>query len=150
MDALIGLGMRDMSWMLHPGVYVLLFRGEVVYVGQSMNAFGRIGDHTRNKIFDRIFFLRCRPKELLPFEAALIHEYKPRYNKDQNSNRVNLKDSPKEVRAYFGSERRFSKLQLEVGASTRIIRNGKVISLQKRQDVVTAILVTEPINRRGL
>lgn len=62
------------------GVYVLLNRKTVVYVGQSINVFSRLGEHHRNKIFDSYYVFPCAVEELDAKEAKLIRMFRPLYN----------------------------------------------------------------------
>jgi hypothetical protein len=64
------------------GVYFLLAQGSIVYVGQSKNVLGRIAAHRseREKCFDRVFVIECRPAELDHLEALYIEKFAPVYN----------------------------------------------------------------------
>lgn len=64
-----------------PGVYFLCNGDEVVYVGQSINIFGRLVEHRQNKNFDRIYILPIPEHELNAVEGALIRILKPKYNR---------------------------------------------------------------------
>ena len=64
------------------GVYFLLYRGQVVYVGQSKDVVGRINRHVDEhlKDFDRVLYIPC-PSELLDYyEKRLIVALRPKYN----------------------------------------------------------------------
>ena len=60
------------------GVYLLFFKDEIVYIGQSINPNGRIGSHIRDKIFDGYRILPTNRR--LYWEKILIKKYKPKYN----------------------------------------------------------------------
>jgi hypothetical protein len=77
-----GMKMHDESALLACGCYVLLWRREVDYVGQSENPFGRIGTHSRNHRFDRVWFIPCAKKDLLDLEDYLIFNLRPKRNKE--------------------------------------------------------------------
>jgi hypothetical protein len=64
------------------GVYMLLLRGEVVYVGQSEDLFSRIGHHfrERDKVFDGCRYTPLPLTDLDAAETALIAQFRPRYN----------------------------------------------------------------------
>lgn len=69
-------------WQAESGVYFLLDGQEVVYVGQAVNVYARIGQHTDKK-FDRYAFVLC-PREMLDkLESLYIHCLRPRLNGDQ-------------------------------------------------------------------
>lgn len=82
MKELVERGFVDLSYMLHCGVYVLLYKGEAVYVGKSNNPPARIGQHSRKIAFDQILFLRCKKEELDRVERDLIFELSPELNVD--------------------------------------------------------------------
>jgi hypothetical protein len=65
-----------------PGVYFLLHRDEVVYVGQSTNVFGRVAAHTGDisKAFDGAAYLPLPVSVLDSVEGALIRLLRPRLN----------------------------------------------------------------------
>ena len=98
-DRLGGLGMMipegfaDVSAIRRSGVYILLSRGAVVYVGQSVKLYARIATHIvrRGKgkgkpsripsiRFDQIWVCPCELEDLDIVEADLIERYKPEYN----------------------------------------------------------------------
>mgnify|MGYP003124676236 CR=1 FL=1 len=67
-----------------PGVYFLISKGEVVYVGQSVNVYSRITSHKSRdeyKRYDEALFLPVPKSDLNDLEVALIHALKPRYNR---------------------------------------------------------------------
>lgn len=64
-------------------VYFLIYKQEVVYVGQTRNGLQRPFSH-RNKIFDEVKLLYCDEKELDVTENIYIRKYKPIYNKELN------------------------------------------------------------------
>ena len=87
----------DISKLLHCGVYVLLRRGEVVYVGKSTKPLKRLVTHMRNRNreiedrvgptlngkginFDGIWFLPCMLGQLATLELYFIRKYLPKYN----------------------------------------------------------------------
>jgi hypothetical protein len=89
-------GFTDVSALLGSGVYILLYRGKVVYVGQSVKMISRIYAHRSNKdrssrqgailpslrgiTFDKVFVMPCVREDLDAVERALIDAYKPRHN----------------------------------------------------------------------
>lgn len=62
------------------GVYFLVFDDVVVYVGQSIHVMARVAWHTRDKIFDRAFYVPVDPKELDAVEGAFIRALAPKWN----------------------------------------------------------------------
>jgi hypothetical protein len=63
------------------GVYFLMHRGEVVYVGQSIDILGRISKHRREgKVFDAFNFIPCERSRALALEAQYITALLPALN----------------------------------------------------------------------
>jgi len=90
-------GFIDVSGMLRGGVYMLLHRGVVVYVGKSKVMLGRIYSHrvawgrksrksitgnipARGILFDQILVQPCHGECINQLEAELIKLHSPRYN----------------------------------------------------------------------
>ncbi len=71
--------------LLSCAVYLLKFKGEVVFVGQSVAVYGRIGnhmyecDHTRKDV-DEICVIPCEREELQPLEHLCIKALNPKHN----------------------------------------------------------------------
>lgn len=73
----------------HVGIYLLIDRGEVVYVGQSCNVIARVRLHEADvdaagalaKVFDRAIWFAVDRSDLLVYEGALIRALRPRYNR---------------------------------------------------------------------
>lgn len=64
------------------GVYFLILKGTIVYVGQSVNIFQRVGVHaSAQKIkFDKYYYLECKAEYLNILESIYIHKIKPPQN----------------------------------------------------------------------
>jgi len=90
-------GFTDGSVLLRAGVYALLWRGLVVYVGQSKCLLSRLAAHRSNMgrkgpapswaplsmrrmQFDEFQYLPCAPDDLDDIEVEMINRYRPRYN----------------------------------------------------------------------
>lgn len=89
-------GFADVSAMLSGGVYALVHRGVVVYVGKSKVMLGRIYSHRvawgrksrkaiglkpiKGILFDSVWVRPCPSAEIDDLEYAMINRYKPRYN----------------------------------------------------------------------
>jgi hypothetical protein len=70
------------------GVYFLKLRGEIVYVGQSVNMFVRVNSHL-DKEFDEVLFFACEPHELNRWEGFFIRFLRPRLNGGCSSEEAN-------------------------------------------------------------
>lgn len=91
-------GFIDAGYLLHCGVYMLLRRREVVYVGQSKSLHRRLGEHINRRgkkpartsyygtseyagmMFDDILVRPCMLGDLTEIEIAMIRKYQPKYN----------------------------------------------------------------------
>ena len=89
-------GFADVSGMLQGGVYALVLREVVVYVGKSKMMLSRIYSHRsawgrksqkalglkpiKGILFDAIWVRACPSAEVDDLERAMINLYKPRYN----------------------------------------------------------------------
>lgn len=76
-----------------PGVYLLKDKGDIVYVGKSINIISRIKDHKREKLkrFDSYSIIKCETSELDNIEAQMIWHYQPVHNIDYISNKYVIK-----------------------------------------------------------
>lgn len=92
---MIPQGFIDVSTLMGCGVYILAWKGEVVYVGQSRKLFQRITTHctARGKkkhklngrgviglVFNQIWVRQCPLAEVDALEKELIQRYQPKYN----------------------------------------------------------------------
>jgi len=64
------------------GVYFLISRGRVVYVGQSVNVFSRVAQHSADKDFDAMAWVPCERRMLDKLESLYIHTLSPELNGD--------------------------------------------------------------------
>jgi hypothetical protein len=62
------------------GIYFLCRDGVLLYVGQSINAYARVAEHTKYREFDSAFFLPWPADDLNRIEAALIRTLTPPLN----------------------------------------------------------------------
>lgn len=91
-------GFEDVSTLLRSGIYVLVKRGVVIYVGKSKNLYSRIYTHkhfanrgakgkavpswlpVKGMQFDEVHIRYCHVDDLDALEAETINKYKPHYN----------------------------------------------------------------------
>lgn len=89
-------GFIDASALLQGGVYALVHRGIVVYVGKSKVMLGRVYSHRvqwgkkstkavglkpiKGILFDSVWVRPCPLDSIDELESAMINLYKPRYN----------------------------------------------------------------------
>lgn len=73
-------GIRDFAdYVPFVGVYFLFFKGELVYIGQSIDIASRLRNH-RSRVgvrFDRALWLEVARTDLLAYEAALVRALNP-------------------------------------------------------------------------
>lgn len=95
-------GFTDASELLKGGVYALVYRREVVYVGKAKRMLTRLSSHMSiwakkksGKVpswlpidgiyFDAMWIRPCHPDEVDRVEREMIELYKPRLNKNLKS-----------------------------------------------------------------
>jgi hypothetical protein len=100
MDMPVVSGATDVTALLGMGVYALLYRGEVVYIGKSKEMLRRINAHrglyrsfrrygknvlppntkASPVLFDAVEIIPCHPDRVDELEQALIKFYHPKHN----------------------------------------------------------------------
>jgi excinuclease UvrABC nuclease subunit len=84
----------DFSALLGPGIYALVVRGEVIYVGKAKRLLSRIYAHKTNGrrtvsrstfrdkpiYFTHIWVCPCKEIDLDRIEREMIHRYRPKEN----------------------------------------------------------------------
>lgn len=98
-------GFIDVSVVRLAGIYLLLYKGVVVYVGQSRQVYTRVYQHlmARGKLrktvytknpkpklkvgfaFDQVLVRACTISELDDMEKELIRKYRPKHNIQHNA-----------------------------------------------------------------
>lgn len=61
-------------------VYFLVYRSEVVYVGQTKDLHARVQSHKKNKRFTRVYYIDVDKTDALLLESALIKLLAPMEN----------------------------------------------------------------------
>ena len=72
-------------WQNFTGVYFLIYKNKIVYVGQSVNVYSRMSSHT-NKKFDSFTAIPCPKEHLNVLESLYIHMFDPPLNGNQEQN----------------------------------------------------------------
>lgn len=64
------------------GIYFIMHRGKIVYIGKSVNVMNRIATHEMitNKEWDHVRVIPCPIDKLLHYEVRWIKKFKPEYN----------------------------------------------------------------------
>lgn len=117
------------------GIYLLLMRGVVVYVGKSLNVYARVGNHYQNMarirkgmrpyrdwqsslsmtewpLFDEVQFFFAAPRELDKLELEYIQRYMPQHNKL-------LKRAPQDIRQSPAVQRLLAQAEARKNAELR-------------------------------
>lgn len=72
------------------GIYFLINKHKIVYVGKTKVGFSRIAQHIKDKEFDSFNYFECIEEELDSLETYYIIKFKPKYNKSANENLFSL------------------------------------------------------------
>lgn len=75
----------NQSQLLTPfpcGVYFLFNDSDLVYIGKSVNPFGRLSEHAKNpeKVFNRWSLIECDERWLDWLESQYIRRFRPPFN----------------------------------------------------------------------
>lgn len=90
-------GFVDVSGLLRCGVYVLRYRGSVVYIGKARQILARVYQHRdlwaqarktrlpsflakKGVLFDEVFIKPCSPDRVDDLERELIARFRPKHN----------------------------------------------------------------------
>jgi excinuclease UvrABC nuclease subunit len=95
-QAMVLEGFLNLSAVLQPGIYALVYRREVVYVGKSNQMLRRVYEHRNNRMkwlqrepgwtklksipFDDVFVMPVEETRLDEVEREMIAKYRPKYN----------------------------------------------------------------------
>lgn len=83
------------------GIYFLIDRGEIVYVGLSSNFHERQSNHRRsNKVWDSYYLVECPRGEMAELEKRYINAFMPKYNVDGKL--FKSLESARRAALYFG------------------------------------------------
>lgn len=83
------------------GVYLLMLRGRVAYIGESVNMPNRVAAHrTNGRPFDQVFYIATKANQRKPLERALINALHPTQNKVHRATKTDasLIDTPESLR----------------------------------------------------
>lgn len=84
---------RIEAWRYGPpvGVYLLLLKGELVYVGTSRTMPERVADHRKNgREFDQVFYIETKEGERRALETLLIQRMRPTKNRAGKIRKLHL------------------------------------------------------------
>lgn len=97
------------------GIYFLMSRGKIVYIGQTKhNLYGRLDCHRFNKEFDSVLFQEQRANNLNDVEAYYIWTYAPLYN-----NKLPLNKRFKNVRLLRKNIDKYNKLLASISSDQK-------------------------------
>lgn len=63
------------------GIYFLMKRGKIVYIGKTKNLIGRLWNHGLLGKFDHIRIINCDESELDRYEKRWIIKFRPKHNR---------------------------------------------------------------------
>jgi phage shock protein PspC (stress-responsive transcriptional regulator) len=77
------------------GVYLLMLKGKIVYIGSSLNMPRRIADHRGNgRPFDHVLYIATKANERERLEATLIRAINPSQNRQHRSAIIEANGNP--------------------------------------------------------
>ena len=100
------------EWPVKPIIYFLIKDEEVVYVGQTINGYGRINAHT-DKDFDYACYIDCPEYDLDNKEGYYIIKYNPKYNKALNKAYITIPRCRHKLNSFIAKE--YNRLNLRHG-----------------------------------
>lgn len=118
---------------LKPGVYKFYDKnGKILYIGKALNLKNRVKSYFNDTLYDRPYVKRMVPLierieveetnneiESLVLEAALIKEFKPRYNSD-------LKDDKSYAWIYVSTKEKFPTVKIMRNVSNNELKKGEL------------------------
>lgn len=105
------------------GIYFLIKKNEIVYVGKTKIGYKRILQHSNNKDFDSFNFIECLEKELDSLETYFILKYNPKYNKSLNEDFFTLNYINTICKKIFGNK--------NIRIIKKIIKENNIIPIKK-------------------
>ena len=63
------------------GIYLLLIKDRVFYVGQSVNVYSRLAQHRTERQFDKAMFIEVKQRDLARVEKFFILTLRPKWNR---------------------------------------------------------------------
>lgn len=63
------------------GVYFLMKKGRVVYIGKTTNGLRRLFSHNLMGLFDKIRIIECNKNKVDFYEKRWIIKFRPKYNR---------------------------------------------------------------------
>lgn len=73
------------------GIYFLFECGKLVYIGQSMDIYVRVSQHSNSgKAFDTVRFIACEPDKMSFYETRWIKRFKPCLNSNMGGSRKTI------------------------------------------------------------
>lgn len=84
----------SIPWENLSGVYFLISEDEVVYVGQSVNVYSRIYEHSKLKKFEKYAYIQCPEPMLDKLESLYIHLLQPKLNGNLTGSNSHVKSAP--------------------------------------------------------
>ena len=110
----------SIPWTKTSGVYFLIDGKQIIYVGQSVNVYERVPQHTDKK-FDRFAFVPCAVNALNMLESLYIYCLRPPRN-GVNNGKICAPISLEEILSYSEQVGRVKRVTMESLHRSRIKR----------------------------
>lgn len=117
------------------GIYFLLEKDEVVYVGQTVNGLSRVYSHSDKK-WDSYCFVPVDKDDLNRIETENIVFYKPKYNKSMNSEFLSFDMIRNRLKTLGVEKPKFYKNNIKKIISEK---NIKIYNLSKNESISSYI-----------
>ena len=128
-------------------IYVLFKQSEIVYVGQSINPYSRIGQHTKDKDFDHFRVMPCLKKRMAYWEDYLIYKYQPKYNVlgKKKGNRAIKQAAKEDPRIEYECEPLFINNSHNIGYSYVSSTGSRLVIDSGRTFQSNVLMISDPI-----
>lgn len=105
------------------GVYFLIARNKVRYVGQSVNVESRLRDHQQRFVFDSVAYIPCESAILDRMESLYIHALRPDWNGRLNTREGDIPVAPLSLAQLLGGTDRPSMASIKAAAFNEARKN---------------------------
>lgn len=115
------------------GIYFLIHKKRVVYIGQSKKLPGRIAGHG-DKIFDSVRIIECSKDKLHDYECRLIRLFRPKHNKNSKEKfklKRDIDPNGKAVQMKF-DKHEFTMLDQMCGKNHRSPANQMIFAMKQQ------------------
>lgn len=132
----------SMSSVPSSGVYFLLIRGVVIYVGQTHDIINRILQHKAQLMkYDKVRFIKCDESKLSYYEKRWIEKFRPINNKQHKRKVVKIIElgafrAGNRVKGYHMKMRKLTRLSRIGFGSWRDRQVGNMLECGRKIDII--------------